>query len=135
MTEIKSNKVELSPKARQALEIEAALRRMSLKDLASELILCSISKKTLKFIEEERPKVQRTKEKSASRTQKSLEKDANAIAKIKELWAAGVRNKAEIARQLPGFNPRTVRYWIDRALERGDLPQEDKSQTTESPAT
>ena len=47
----KSNKVELSPVARQALEIEAALRRTNLKDLASELVLCGVSKKTLEFIE------------------------------------------------------------------------------------
>ena len=50
MSERASNKVELTPQARQALEIEAALRRTNLKDLASELVLCGVSKKTLEFV-------------------------------------------------------------------------------------
>lgn len=48
-----SNRVELSPKARRALEIESVLQRISMKDLASDLILKGISSKTLELLNEE----------------------------------------------------------------------------------
>lgn len=48
-----SNRVELSPKARRALEIESVLQRISMKDLASELILKGVSSKTLELLDEE----------------------------------------------------------------------------------
>lgn len=48
-----SNRVELSPKARRALEIESVLQRISMKDLASDLILKGISQKTLELLDEE----------------------------------------------------------------------------------
>jgi hypothetical protein len=44
---------ELSPKARRALEIESVLQRISMKDLASDLILKGISSKTLELLKEE----------------------------------------------------------------------------------
>lgn len=52
-----SNKVELTPKARWALDIEAARKRMSLKDLASEIILGAISKETLIFISDKETEI------------------------------------------------------------------------------
>jgi hypothetical protein len=48
-----SNRVELSPEARRALEIESVLQRISMKDLASDLILKGISSKTLELLNEE----------------------------------------------------------------------------------
>lgn len=123
MSQRKSNKVDLLPEARRALEIEAALKRVSMKDLASEIIFAGISKNTLDFIGADARKDKKLKDTAKSGPKKFLTKDEAALAKIKALWVAGERNKAEIARQIPEHSPRTIRDWIDKAIDRGELTQ------------
>lgn len=122
---LKSNKVDLSPKARQALEIEAALRRMTLKDLASELILSHMSTKTLSIISDESSKVPHTiksLDAASKPTRRKLADDPDAISRIKELWNTSPRPSYSAIAKEVGWPKPTIHDNIQKMIKAGMLP-------------
>lgn len=122
---LKSNKVDLSLKARQALEIEAALRRMTLRDLASELILGSVSQKTLNIISDENTNITKhTKLTDADSEPKHLRlaNDPDALNMIKELWNRNPRPSLSTISKEVGRPRATVHENIKRMINGGMLP-------------
>lgn len=122
---LKSNKVDLSPRARQALEIEAALRRMTLRDLASELILGHVSNKTLSVIGDKSTNVTKlttSDDADIKPKRRKLADDPDAMNQIKELWNLSPRpSLADIAQQI-GWPKATVHDNIRRMVDAGKLP-------------
>lgn len=121
---LKSNKVDLSSKARQALEIEAALRRMTLKDLASELILGHVSDKTLSIIGTESPKVHKPTKAEATDSKpkrRKLADDPDAMNRIKELWNSSPRPSVSAIAKEINWPRTTIQDSIKKMIEAGVL--------------
>ena len=80
-------KIDVNEKARKALEIEATILNKSNKELASDLILKGISKRTLEFLgeniprTEEKPKTAKVQDIIEPRTAKKGELPAEALEK------------------------------------------------------
>jgi len=122
---LKSNKVDLSPKARQALEIEAAFRRMTLRDLASELILEHISDRTLRAISDEGTNITTaaTSIDADSKTKRRrLADDPDAMNKIKELWGRDPRPALSAIAKEVGWPKATIHDNIQKQIKAGLLP-------------
>lgn len=141
MPERESNKVELTPQARQALEAECVLRKTNLKDLASELILSSVSEESLRFVGAQRPNNQKSKspnvqesdlpEDSDSTPKKTrLSKNLDAIARIRELWASDPRPSMNDIARIIGYPKTTTVDFINRAIKAGELPEDQTGSTT-----
>lgn len=141
-------KVTLTPEAYKALEVEAMLMGLSLKDVASKMILENACPKCieilgimarppkgqkeegLKEIRDENPKGQMTlgtKELEEQRPEgnkikrKRLIKDPEALARIKELWELDPRpSPTEIAKQI-NYSESTTRDAIKRMKTNGEL--------------
>ena len=109
------------------LEAEAVLKGKTLKKLASDLILQSISPKALRFVQESRrlPPVEVAEvEKQFSvpkRHRLRISEDRAAIQQIKELWAGNPRpSQREIARMI-NYPASSTKYQIKMMLQRGEI--------------
>jgi hypothetical protein len=112
------------------LEAEAVLRGLTLKKLASDLILRSISPKALKFVQqgseslaagrsESQPEVNVSK-----RHRLRISEDLLAIQRIKDLWAMNPRpSQREIARRI-NYPASSTKYQIKMMLKRYELKQQ-----------
>ncbi len=63
-----------------------------------------------------------TSEKQHRKVSAALKNQPAKIAMIKEIWATGERNRAEIARKVD-VHPDSVERWIASALKTGDLKE------------
>lgn len=151
MTKDTRAKVTLNPDAFKVLEVEAMLQGLSLKDAASKLIIkaaCPKCKEILDIMarppkgpketkgpitdaQEIVPKVQMAQEPKGQRAQvpkspkvqkTKLSRDKVALAKIKELWGSGLRNREQIAATI-GYAKSTTSENIRAMIKKGDLQE------------
>ncbi len=110
------------------LEAEAVLKGLTLKKLASDLILRSISPKALKFVQQSRglPPLEdggSIQLNAPKRRRLRISEDQAAIQRIKDLWAMNPRpSQREIARRI-NYPASSTKYQIKMMLERGELRQ------------
>ncbi|HPT19330.1 MAG TPA: winged helix-turn-helix transcriptional regulator [Methanothrix sp.] len=110
------------------LEAEAVLQGKTLKKLASDLILGSISEKALQFVQqssksllEEEGGIHDKKEDASDTYCPRISENIQAIQKIKELWSRDPRpSQREIARIID-YPASSTKYQIKNMLERGEL--------------
>lgn len=144
MTTKKLYRLEVTPDAYQIIEAEAFLHGRTLKSIASEIIANHCSIEALNLSRAKSGKMEEPKEHRDEKPEKQtiiepecgavtdadipqsapkrrrLEKDMQAIERIKELWTAGERNISRIAAAI-GYSRSTVGDHIGRMKGRGDL--------------
>mgnify|MGYP001765581672 FL=1 len=121
-------RIEITQEAYMGLEAEAVLQGKTLKKLASDLILGSISEKALRFVQqssksliEEENGIHDKKEDDTDRYCPRISENIEAIQKIKELWSKDPRpSQREIARIID-YPASSTKYQIKNMLERGEL--------------
>jgi hypothetical protein len=130
MPSTRYTRIEITNEAYMGLEAEAVLRGLTLKKLASDLILRSISPKALKFVQqgseslaagrsESQPEVNVSK-----RHRLRISEDLLAIQRIKDLWAMNPRpSQREIARRI-NYPASSTKYQIKMMLKRYELKQQ-----------
>ena len=131
MPSIKYTRIEITEEAYMGLEAEAVLRGLTLKKLASDLILRSISPKALKFVQQGRESLAAGKSESqpeinnvSKRHRLRISEDQAAIQRIKDLWAMNPRpSQREIARRI-NYPSSSTKYQIKMMLERDELRQQ-----------
>lgn len=128
MPSTRYTRIEITPEAYMGLEAEAVLKGLTLKKLASDLILRSISPKALKFVQQSRglPPVQDGESiplNAPKRRRLRISEDQAAIQRIKDLWAMNPRpSQREIARRI-NYPASSTKYQIKMMLERVELRQ------------
>ena len=127
-------RIEIDQKAFDGLQIEAVLRHMSVRDIATDAILSHISKEAMSVLDHKTYMATEPIEPTAPKTQlstqagrpKQLAKDTVAISRITHLWTTTGLHVADIARDID--RPRqTVEALIKRLIERGELAQRAES--------
>jgi hypothetical protein len=121
-------RIEITQEAYMGLEAEAVLQGKTLKKLASDLILGSISEKALQFVQqsrtsllEEEDGIHDKKEDDTDRYCPRISENIEAIQKIKELWSKDPRpSQREIARIID-YPASSTKYQIKNMLKRGEL--------------
>ncbi|HNX39343.1 MAG TPA: hypothetical protein PKK11_02080 [Methanothrix sp.] len=121
-------RIEITQEAYMGLEAEAVLQGKTLKKLASDLILGSISEKALQFVQqssksllEEEGGIHDKKEDASDTYCPRISENIQAIQKIKELWSRDPRpSQREIARIID-YPASSTKYQIKNMLERGEL--------------
>ena len=116
-------RIEIDQRAYDALKAEGILRHRTIREIATEAILRHISREAIEFIgrrtietvcnaegEMVVCKPKRTK----------LKDNPGALAKIKDMWASGQKDQAEIARAI-GYARATTSENIKRMKEKGEL--------------
>ncbi len=128
MPSTRYTRIEITEEAYMGLEAEAVLRGMTLKKLASDLILRSISAKALEFVKQAQtpassPTVLKEMEnfKQSDHESPKISKNKAAIERIKELWSQEPRpSQREIARII-NYPASSTKYQIKAMLEREEL--------------
>jgi hypothetical protein len=125
-------RIEIDQKAYDGLQIEAVLRGMTVRDLATKAILCHISKEAIMVLDHKTygEDVMATEPTSPpapyhpapqDSRPKQLARDKPAVEHIHRLWTSTAMNFADIARQVD--RPRqTVEALIKRHIAQGILP-------------
>ena len=121
-------RIEITQEAYMGLEAEAVLQGKTLKKLASDLILGSISEKALRFVQqssksliEEENGIHDKKEDDTDRYCPRISENIEAIQKIKELWSKDPRpSQREIARIID-YPASSTKYQIKNMLKRSEL--------------
>jgi hypothetical protein len=130
MPKIRASRIEIRPEIWPALQVEAVIRSMSPKDLVNMLIMAGLSPKAREFMigqpiatkEPISPQPHNTicGAPTVAGKRKRLADNPNALQAIKDMWKAGERNQAEIARQI-GYHRATVFDAIQRMKKAGEL--------------
>jgi len=127
MPSTRYTRIEITEEAYMGLEAEAVLRGMTLKKLASDLILRSISAKALEFVKQARISASSPVLKEMENLNESdhespkISKNKAAIERIKELWSQEPRpSQREIARII-NYPASSTKYQIKAMLEREEL--------------
>ena len=127
MQSARYTRIEITEEAYMGLEAEAVLQGKTLKKLASNLILQSISSKALRFVQESSPlppeeDVEIEKQFSAPKRHRlRISEDRAAIQQIKNLWAENPRpSQREIARRI-NYPASSAKYQIKMMLQRGEI--------------
>ncbi|MBP7071733.1 MAG: winged helix-turn-helix transcriptional regulator [Methanothrix sp.] len=127
MPSARYTRIEITEEAYMGLEAEAVLQGKTLKKLASNLILQSISSKALRFVQESSPlppeeDVEIEKQFSAPKRHRlRISEDRAAIQQIKNLWAENPRpSQREIARRI-NYPASSAKYQIKMMLQRGEI--------------
>lgn len=129
MPSTRYTRIEITQEAYMGLEAEAVLKGLTLKKLASDLILRSISPKALKFVQQggglppvqDRESIQLN---SPKRRRLRISEDQVAIQRIKDLWSMEPRpSQREIARRI-NYPSSSTKYQIKMMLERDELRQQ-----------
>lgn len=127
MPSARYTRIEITEEAYMGLEAEAVLQGKTLKKLASNLILQSISSKALRFVQESSPlppekDVEIEKQFSAPKRHRlRISEDRAAIQQIKDLWAENPRpSQREIARRI-NYPASSAKYQIKMMLQRGEI--------------
>lgn len=127
MPSTRYTRIEITEEAYMGLEAEAVLRGMTLKKLASDLILRSISAKALEFVKQARSPASSPVLKEMENLNESdhespkISKNKAAIERIKELWSLEPRpSQREIARII-NCPASSTKYQIKAMLNSGEL--------------
>jgi len=127
MQSARYTRIEITEEAYMGLEAEAVLQGKTLKKLASNLILQSISSKALRFVQESSPlppeeDAEIEKQFSAPKRHRlRISEDRAAIQQIKDLWAENPRpSQREIARRI-NYPASSAKYQIKMMLQRGEI--------------
>jgi len=122
-------RVEITEKALKILKIETALCSLGQKETLEALVIRGASPQSLALVDKKAiiPKVElkplmEVEEKHHRKVSAALKKQPAKIARIKEIWATGERNRTEIARKV-GVGSDSVTRWIAEALVSGDLAE------------
>jgi hypothetical protein len=125
----KYTRIEITEEAYKGLEAEAVLQGKTLKKLASQLILKSISPKALEFIQHSQPHSTNESaddgEKPSFRTHRTrISDNPEVIKRIKVLWSQDPRpSRREISRII-NYPSSSTKYQIRMMLEKGELKDE-----------
>ncbi len=107
------------------LEAEAVLRGKTLKKLASEFILKSISQRALQFVHEryQSPHLEGPEEKgvSAETRRSRISGNAEAIEQIKVLWSQNPRPSQREIAKIIDYPASSTKYQIKSMLKKGEL--------------
>lgn len=129
MPSTRYTRIEITQEAYMGLEAEAVLQGKTLKKLASDLILNSISAKALNFVllrSESFPGDEASLNRDAYVTggQRSrISDNQEAIQRIKDLWSQNPRpSRREIARIID-YPASSTKYQIKNMLQRGELKE------------
>ncbi len=118
-------RIEITQEAYMGLEAEAVLQGKTLKKLASELILKSISQKALQFIHERDQSlyIEEPEEvEIGNRTHRPrISGNAEAIEQIKVLWSQDPRPSQREIAKIIDYPASSTKYQIKSMLEKGEL--------------
>jgi hypothetical protein len=118
-------RIEITQEAYMGLEAEAVLQGKTLKKLASELVLKSISQKALQFIHERDQSlyIEEPEEMGiGARTHRPrISGNAEAIEQIKVLWSQDPRPSQREIAKIIGYPASSTKYQIKSMLVKGEL--------------
>jgi uncharacterized protein (UPF0335 family) len=122
---MKYPRIEVTPEAFDALQIEAVIRHKKLRDLATQAILEFVSDRSKQFVSESH-EIQKPKSpevKKAERKHKSLVNDAEAQKVIQRMKEEGATISS--ISKTTGYAPSTIRSFVERMerIEPEDMPQ------------
>jgi hypothetical protein len=127
MPSTRYTRIEITQEAYMGLEAEAVLQGKTLKKLASDLILRSISAKALRFVQQsskslygEDTKEQEEAEAGSSRRPR-ISVNTEAIQQIKNLWSISPRPSQREIAKIINYPASSTKYQIKNMLERGEL--------------
>lgn len=116
-------RIAISPDALRALKVWAAIEDMDPGDLAGRLILDHMPARVRDALGENAPSPSEGRGASpAIDKRKRLADNPDALQAIKDMWNAGERNQAAIARQI-GYHRATVFDCIARMKKAGELSE------------
>lgn len=114
-------RISITPDALRALKVWAALEDIDPGDLAARLILTHMPARVRDALRENAPlPSEECGAVPASGKKRRLSENPDALEQIRQMWRAGQRNQAEIARQI-GYHRATVFDAIARMKEAGEL--------------
>lgn len=111
------------------LEAEAVLQGKTLKKLASDLILRSISAKALRFVQQSsKPRYGEEAEGqeeavASSSYRPRISENAQAIQQIKDLWSINPRPSQREIAKIINYPASSTKYQIRSMLEKGELKE------------
>jgi len=124
-------RIEITQEAYMGLEAEAVLKGMTLKKLASQLILKNISERALHFVnaasqdgemEDDLASEPEDDEQVKLRISRPrISDNAEAIEKIKVLWSQDPRPSQREIAKIISYPASSTKYQIKNMLERGEL--------------
>jgi len=127
MPSTRYTRIEITQEAYMGLEAEAVLQGKTLKKLASDLILRSISAKALKFVQQSsKPLYDEDagpeEEAHAIGGHRSrISENNEAIRQIKDLWSQSPRPSQREIAKIIDYPASSTKYQIKNMLERGEL--------------
>jgi len=121
-------RVVLSIEVYDALKAEALIRRKSLKDTLASMVMENLSpnaREVLKCVRDKNaPKanmdIMPCGPVAVDAKKRRLSENPDALEQIRQMWRAGQKNQAEIARQI-GYHRATVFDAVKRMIEAGEL--------------
>jgi hypothetical protein len=129
MPSTRYTRIEITQEAYMGLEAEAVLQGKTLKKLASDLILKSISAKALRFVQHSSKSFYGDEADGQDEAhvigehRSRISENAEAIQQIKDLWSQIPRpSQREIARIID-YPASSTKYQIKNMLERGELEE------------
>lgn len=128
MPSTRYTRIEITQEAYMGLEAEAVLQGKTLKKLASDLILKSISAKALRFVQQSSKSLsgdevegQEEVAHAIGRHRSRISENAEAIAQIKDLWSQIPRPSQREIAKIINYPASSTKYQIKNMLERGEL--------------
>ena len=122
-------RIEITQEAYMGLEAEAVLQGKTLKKLASDLILRSISAKALKFVQQSDKsrydeEIERKGEDDIrDQYRLRISENTEAIQQIKVLWSQNTRPSQRQIAKIIDYPASSTKYQIKNMLEKGDLKE------------
>ena len=130
MPSTRYTRIEITQEAYMGLEAEAVLQGKTLKKLASDLILRSISAKALRFVqqsskslygEDAGPEEEEEEAHAIGGHRSRISENAEAIRQIKDLWSQSPRPSQREIAKIIDYPASSTKYQIKNMLERGEL--------------
>ncbi len=129
MPSTRYTRIEITQEAYMGLEAEAVLQGKTLKKLASDLILRSISAKALRFVQQSSKSLygeetdQQEEAYSAIIQRTRISENAEVIQQIKDLWSISPRPSQREIAKIINYPASSTKYQIKNMLERGELSE------------
>jgi len=127
MPSTRYTRIEITQEAYMGLEAEAVLQGKTLKKLASDLILKSISAKALRFVQQSSKSLygeetdQQEEAHAIGGNRSRISENAEAIRQIKDLWSHSPRPSQREIAKIIDYPASSTKYQIKNMLERGEL--------------
>jgi hypothetical protein len=127
MPSTRYTRIEITQEAYMGLEAEAVLQGKTLKKLASDLILRSISAKALKFVQMSSKSLDvdgvglQEDAHAIGEHRSRISENAEAIRQIKDLWSKSPRPSQREIAKIIDYPASSTKYQIKNMLERGEL--------------